>query len=120
METNLIAFVKENKHLSRVHMDFGWGNGYVAIPEGHPCYGLDYDDVHVQYPNVIDVNGGLTFASIATTDFWPEKPEGNWWVVGFDTCHSWDTLDMWPTHEIVMMEANKLKEQLESITNGNY
>lgn len=40
----------------------GWGNGYVAIPEGHPAYGLDYDN---DIFNSISIHGGLTYAETA-------------------------------------------------------
>lgn len=52
-----------------------WGavNGYVRVPDGHPWFGLDYDDIDVE------VHGGLTFA------------RAGW--IGFDTLHSGD---VWP------------------------
>lgn len=48
-------------------------NGYVEVPEGHPWYGKEYDDIDVECP------GGLTYS------------EGGW--IGFDTLHS---TDYWP------------------------
>jgi len=40
------AIIKENTWLTRGgYMDFGWGNGYVLIPEGHPLHGKPYDDI---------------------------------------------------------------------------
>ena len=107
------AFVKENTWLTRKSfMDFGWGNGYVTISKGHPLHGKDYDTIHDLVPK-IDVNGGLTFADTADTLKWDELPEGSEgsWVVGFDTTHSWDTLEMW-SKEKVMEEAENLKNQL--------
>lgn len=44
--------------------------GYVILPENHPAYGKDYDDL-----SGIDVHGGLTFSN-----------EG---MFGFDCAH-WD------------------------------
>ena len=45
----LKSFVKELTHLPRNgFMDFGWGNGYVVIPEGHPMHGKHYDDIPVE------------------------------------------------------------------------
>jgi len=52
---------------------YGAINGYAKVPEDHPWFGLDYDDIDVR------VHGGLTFAS------------GGW--IGFDTLHMGD---YWP------------------------
>jgi len=107
------AFVKENNWLPRtMGMDFGWGNGYVAIPKGHSLYGKDYNEIHDLIPS-LDVNGGLTFSDTSDlfkSDDLPNDIEGHW-VVGFDTSHSWDTLKMW-SRERVIEETERLKSQL--------
>ena len=107
------AFIKEINFMKRdSHLDFGWGNGYVAIPKGHPLHGIDYDKIHDLIPD-LTVNGGLTFSDNADNLNWdelPEKSEGSW-VVGFDTLHIYDTLDKW-SKEAVMEEAERLKNQL--------
>jgi hypothetical protein len=111
----LKTFVKELTHLPRnSFMDFGWGNGYVVISEGHPMHGKHYDEIPVE------VNGGLTYAESVSNmgrENWPELPEGvndNDWVVGFDTAHSWDTLSRWPK-EKVERETKRLRLQLEKL-----
>lgn len=107
------AFVKENTWLTRdSFIDFGWGNGYVTIPKEHPLHGKDYDEIHELLPK-LHVNGRLTFADTADSLNWDELPKGSEgdWVVGFDTAHSWDTLEMW-SKEMVIKEAEKLKSQL--------
>ena len=93
--------------------DKGWGNGYVCIPEGHPLYGVSYDDIHTLIPN-LSVNGGLTFSRYAKDLNWEAIPEGceNTWIVGFDTLHYGDTIERWPK-EAVQAETERLKEQLE-------
>jgi len=107
------AFVKENTWLLREKfMDFGWGNGYVVIPKGHPLHGKDYDKIHDLIPT-LTVNGGLTLADYADNLQWKELPEGSEgaWVVGFDTAHIGDTLIRW-SKEAVIQETEKLKNQL--------
>lgn len=107
------AFVKENTWLTRGgYADFGWGNGYVVLPKGHKLHGKDYDTIHDLLPH-LEINGGLTFASSATELDWMELPEGSkdGWVVGFDTAHSWDTLEAWSKKK-VLEEAENLKNQL--------
>jgi hypothetical protein len=47
------------------------GNGYVIVPESHPWFGKDYDEIEVE------IHGGLTYGC----------HEGR---VGFDTAHAWD------------------------------
>ena len=108
------AFTKKNTWLERKsYMDFGWGNGYVVIPKGHVLHGKSYDQIHRLMP-WISVNGGLTFADDVDSLKWEAIPKGSegGWVVGFDTCHAWDTLNNWSEPK-VMLEALNLKEQLE-------
>ena len=91
--------IKENTWLPRLLVDFGWGNGYVLIPKGHPLHGKDYDEISVS------VHGGLTFAQLVDEEFisvWglDEEDEGCW-CVGFDTVHWQDTLETWPEERVV-------------------
>ena len=107
-------FVKENTHIPRGMMDFGWGNGYVALPPEHPCHGKDYNDIYQEHD--IIVNGGLTFSESASNLDWEEIPTGceTHWIVGFDTMHSWDTLENWPEQRVAQ-EAKELANQFEQI-----
>lgn len=54
--------------------------GYVGLPEGHPLFGKNYDDVDAE------VHGGLTYAG---TDL---EPETKLWWLGFDCAHSGDVV----------------------------
>ncbi|MCF7898724.1 MAG: hypothetical protein K9L31_02130 [Candidatus Pacebacteria bacterium] len=51
-------------------------NGYVAVPEDHPLFGIYYQSV-----DNIDVHGDLTFSRAFKID------NKNYWVFGFDTNH---------------------------------
>ena len=107
------VFVKESKFMPRGgFLDFGWGNGYVVIPKGHSLHGKSYNEIH-ELIDSLEINGGLIFDSPANELKWDELPEGSQdgWVVGFDTAHSWDTLEKWDK-KAVMEEAKRLKEQL--------
>lgn len=95
-------------------MDAGHGCGYVAVPEGHPWHGLDWDDpVPAPKPLPDDmtvaeamegfgpvnllasdreslamqvrVHGGLTFAAEGLVGV-----EGGSWWLGFDCAHAGD------------------------------
>ena len=107
-------FVKENTWLSRgSYSDFGWGNGYVCLPVGHPCFGMGYDSIHNKYE--INCNGRLTFSRPSNElKDWKEKPDGEYWIVGFDTAHSWDSLERWPK-EAVLRETENLAKQFKNI-----
>lgn len=107
--TKLISFVLKTTFIDKG----GYGNGYVAIPKDHPCFEMDYSQIHNRYTS-IRVNGGLTFAG-STIIGQPKETKGMW-IVGFDTLHYWDTLERWPNEEVVLLEANKLKQQLELIS----
>jgi hypothetical protein len=90
------SFVIENTWMKYVSFDRGWGNGYVAIPEGHPWFGKDYDSIEQ-----VEINGGLTFSDMIN----------GMWVIGFDTAHYGDTMTRWPK-EAVEQEANDLLLQV--------
>lgn len=105
----VMSFVKELTHLKMV--DRGWGNGYVAVPPGHPWYGKNYGDIGC------DVHYGLTFGAFKSKITWEEAkqiPE-DYYIVGFDTAHLDDNQYKWPK-EAVEKETQKLKEQAEEIT----
>lgn len=115
MEQNTIrTLIIENTHLWRGVMDFGWGNGYVVIPIGHPLHGKNYNDI-----DGINIHGGLTFSepvSELKTPVWKKcfsEDEKDAWVIGFDTAHGGDTLEYW-TPQRVQEEANRLLEQVKN------
>jgi len=89
-------------------IDVGWGNGYVCIPNGHPMYGVPYDDIPV------DVHGGLTFSNYSNEIDWPEVPKGDFWVVGFDCAHLGDNKSNWPESR-VLSETQQLEQQLTNL-----
>lgn len=114
---------------------FGNYNGYVAVPKSHPCWGKDYDDIHVS------VHGGLTFGHQGgdtkiikriggkerefknDTEQWPN--EELWWF-GWDTSHYGDCVTYksgsmsnpngirW-TVEMVARETDELAKQLSEM-----
>lgn len=105
--------IRENTHLSRDLMpglDFGWGNGYVILDDTHPWYEKNYDDIN----NFVDIHGGLTFSGRITKDMIPawglELEDLDKWIIGFDTAHLYDTLQIW-SKDAVQREADKLLEQ---------
>lgn len=91
------------------HPAHGCLNGYVAVPGGHPAYGLGYDAIHDRAE--IDVHGGLTYASFGDTEEGnesilirhpePGRPTDVWWF-GFDCHHAWDLA---PTFEARLREV---------------
>ena len=101
----LKTFVKKITWLPGI--EHGWGNGYVILPEEHPYYGKEYDDINV------DVHGGLTFSESAKDLDWPEidAKDKKGWVIGFDTAHYGDSIYTWPIYK-VEEELKRLAKQL--------
>src|SRR5574343_1308729 len=56
--------------------------GYIEIPQGHPLYGVGYDEDEMPY---FDVHGGLTFSGTF------QNLDG-WWI-GYDCAHDGDGQD---------------------------
>lgn len=98
--------------------------GYVGIPESHPYFGKDYNDIPV------DVHGGITYADKCDPPIChiPEKgmPENVWWL-GFDTAHAFDLCPSmhrrfqfgdtyaYRNMEYSINETKKLAEQLKKL-----
>lgn len=101
----LIAFTIKIDWLQKIN--HGWGNGYVAVPENHVTYGLDYNTLEC-----ISIHGGLTFSS-NYQDWMPESVKGMW-VFGFDCAHYNDTQESCPK-EYVEAESQNLLEQLNKV-----
>lgn len=102
--------------------------GYVGVPNTHPAYGKDYNDVDV------DVHGGLTYADVCGDHIChvpePGMPDDVWWL-GFDTNHYSDyapgnfvySIGTRPANEMshyknvgyVTNEVKRLAEQLQAL-----
>lgn len=109
----LKIYLRENTWRS----DYGWGNGYVALPKEHPYYGVDYEEIPVE------VHGGLTYAEDGNSmlnrniqDQFPSDFLKGCWIIGFDTCHGGDNSENW-SKENVEIETKKLRDQLEKLWN---
>lgn len=96
-DNNINTWVLENTWLSRDIIDFGYGNGYISIPNTHPLFDAHYDDDRLP-----GVHGGWTFCE-------EQQVEGiKCWVFGFDTCHLGDDLKKWPDIESVSKEIERV------------
>lgn len=102
-----IAFVLGNEPGQSEKNGWGWGNGYVAVPPGHPWWGID------MWESPIACSGGVSITWEASgTGIYGAAPKG-WWVFGFDTRHLGDSLEEWPDEASVMAEAMKMKAQCD-------
>lgn len=72
---------------------FGAWCGYVAVPEDHPWFGKNYDDIDAS------VHGGLTYSHQCQGEIChvaePGMPDDVWWL-GFDCAHYGDLM---PPHK---------------------
>lgn len=81
-------------------VDMGeWLCGYVGVPNGHPYYGMDYDD--------IDTMCDITFSGFR---------EGSAWYFGVDTSHYYNevngtTLDV----EALKVQLAELVSELKEL-----
>ncbi len=83
--------------------------GYVAVPVGHPLYGVRYsdDDGRRSLEQVIDCHGGLTFSD---THDHIDKKDTRWWF-GFECAHADDILNP-KSLAFVERECESLAEQI--------
>ena len=109
------------KRIPGIDFDFGYGNGYVLLPNGHPFYEVNYDDINYVY-----VHGGLTFSDyFDCNNFlkWIKNKEicgdvtlenykkfDKFWMIGFDTSHYNDN-EQNCSKEYVIKETESLLNQ---------
>lgn len=79
-----------------------WFCGYAVIPEDHPFYGEDYDEVE----GYVDVHGGLTFSG--------ELDGIDGFLLGFDCNHYGDSPEV-QDEEYTLSECKRLVDQLIEI-----
>lgn len=83
-------------------MPEGFLCGYVYLPEEHPLYGMDEDEIDTY----LYVYGGVTFAG--------EKTDGSGWAVGFDTAGDFMRGRVWTVGEMEE-ELHRMIGQLKRI-----
>lgn len=79
-----------------------WFCEYAVIPEDHPFYGEDYDEVE----GYVDVHGGLTFSG--------ELDGIDGFLLGFDCNHYGDSPEV-QDEEYTLSECKRLVDQLIEI-----
>jgi hypothetical protein len=73
--------------------------GYVGVPEGHPCFGLGYEDARIPEAVHAAAHRELNFAGLCMEGLpeaygvchvpHPGRPSRIWWL-GFDCNQAWD------------------------------
>lgn len=127
-------FIAKTPPLPFAHGKF---NGYVAVPPEHPLWGKTYNDE--QFP-ALDVHGGVSYTESCTYGKRTSTTKceitpclvggvnlllkdgemldgcipGDWWIIGFDTCHLNDTPEEWD-RQAVIDETTNLQKQLEKL-----
>jgi hypothetical protein len=90
--------------------EYGWGCGYVAVPKEHPWFGVDYRN----YDSDINLNSEdyeeITFSRLMPVLSWPDieflgdiPEDKDYWVIGFDCDHSWNTIENTPKEVVIKM-----------------
>lgn len=128
MKLGLYTLIIESRFnkIPQLMFDFGYGNGYVLIPKGHPFYGKHYDEIDSTNEWKIYVHGGLTYSEYFNSDDFLEwikdrefcgdvnlenyKDLNGYWIIGFDTNHYNDNKQNC-SKEYVIGETEDLLEQ---------
>lgn len=77
-----------------LHNTMGYRWGFICVPKGHPWYGVDYKNIH------LDVHGGLTFCAFDEPSD-PRASSDAYWL-GFDCAHAGDAQDLSLPWKVVM------------------
>lgn len=99
-EPKAIDFQIDGYDCVALRTDMGHWVGYVVIPENHPDYKKEYDELDYS------VHGGLTYSDFL---HWKESKNVGKWVIGFDFMHYGDCGG---SEEQVREECNRLVQQL--------
>ncbi len=86
----------------------GYGCGYIGVPPEHPWFGKDYSMTWDELsPNA---HGGITWCNNHIPKQDDCKESSDIWWIGFDTCHSTDTIHNC-SKEYCENEIESLKQQ---------
>lgn len=108
-------------------------NGYVAVPRGHPVYGVSYKSCPP-----LEVHDGVTFAEPAPPGRDPKPDEDLWWLgfmsgglfyfmpamrgihskLGLQYPKLLDDARLYRTLEFIKLEAESLASQLAALARG--
>lgn len=101
-------------------LQFGWGNGYIAIPKNHPFTsriirkktkskwfpGLVFDITHDWMNHFFPLDDNeWTYSNYKTVPF----SKGLFYVFGFDSAHAFMDLNNWPHERVVSTIENFVK-----------
>lgn len=95
-------------------MDLGFLCGYVALPENHRLYEVDYEDL-----DTIDVHGGITYSGYSQlenqkfTESSTQVDDNTWWI-GFDCSHGYDLV---PGMQHIVNSGNRVYRDIDYVTN---
>lgn len=84
-------------------LDYGWGNGYVDLLEGHPLW--DIEEMVTSLP--VSAPGGITGS------WYDERGGVKVWRIGFDTLHAWD--GPYLTRDFVLLATLSLFDQCSEL-----
>lgn len=79
--------------------------GYLAIPQGHELYGVEYDNINVE------VHGGLTYSNESDEYSYPVATDEKVWWIGFDCAHFGDGKDYKLIENIISRIDNEEAKQ---------
>lgn len=68
---------------------FGAWCGYISVPKKHPWYGRSCSQLDALHSDVLQVHGGVTYASANAPAFGEGEAPRFWWI-GFDAGHAFD------------------------------
>ena len=96
--------------------NYGWGNGYVVLPKGHPLHGVRYNAIPASLG--LSVHGGITYSESAENCSESVREsldlDGSEWVFGFDTAHGGDNAQNW-NKSAVLAELERFAAQFEDM-----
>lgn len=109
-----------------MHIERGWGNGYLVFDRTHPLYGRHYDEINTS--RHMSSHGGWTYSQMAGEHFLKSdiklveienkevKIKDDDWIIGFDTAHWGD--DLTTCHkDYVINHTKELKKYYSKLEN---
>lgn len=93
-EPDLVIWQSSGLKCAIARNDMGCLCGYVRVPDGHVCHGLDYNHAHDIVAS-LECHGGLTYSR----SYHPcgDGEDGGWWL-GFDCGHGGDGIPYFITN----------------------